>query len=95
MRVESAPPHPCRRNRPQRRRTEGLRLQRAVGRLVRGFAGDLILVDGTPLADVSVLKTPPYRVRAGLTHQPCPCLCLCLCLCPRLAPEAEDLASLR
>ncbi|MFJ9683293.1 amidohydrolase family protein [Streptomyces sp. NPDC101194] len=44
-----------------------LDLQRTVGRLARGFAGDAIVVDGDPLADVSVLRTPLRVVRAGLT----------------------------
>ncbi|MEV7958441.1 amidohydrolase family protein [Streptomyces sp. NPDC088141] len=43
-----------------------LGLQRTVGPLAHGFAGDAIVVDGDPLADVSVLKTPPHVVRAGL-----------------------------
>ena len=38
---------------------------RTVGRLARGFAGDAVLVDGDPLADVSVLKQPVRVVRAG------------------------------
>ncbi|MFB7080281.1 amidohydrolase family protein [Streptomyces sp. NPDC056308] len=42
-----------------------LGLQRTVGRLTRGFAGDAIVVGGDPLADVSVLKTPLHVVRAG------------------------------
>ncbi|MFG2631860.1 amidohydrolase family protein [Streptomyces sp. NPDC048473] len=42
-----------------------LGLQETAGRLARGFSGDLILVDGDPLADVSVLKTPLRVVRAG------------------------------
>ncbi|MFD4941452.1 amidohydrolase family protein [Streptomyces sp. NPDC058239] len=42
-----------------------LGLQEVAGRLARGFSGDLILVDGDPLADVSVLKTPLRVVRAG------------------------------
>ncbi|MEU7512581.1 amidohydrolase family protein [Streptomyces sp. NPDC042898] len=42
-----------------------LGLDRTVGRLARGFAGDAILVDGDPLADVSVLKQPVRVVRAG------------------------------
>ncbi|MFE4337111.1 amidohydrolase family protein [Streptomyces sp. NPDC056831] len=42
-----------------------LGLQEAAGRLARGFSGDLILVDGDPLADVSVLRTPLRVVRAG------------------------------
>ncbi|MDT9690062.1 amidohydrolase family protein [Streptomyces sp. P9(2023)] len=40
--------------------------ERTVGRLARGFAGDAILVDGDPLADVTVLKQPVRVVRAGL-----------------------------
>ncbi|MFJ8676145.1 amidohydrolase family protein [Streptomyces sp. NPDC093589] len=43
-----------------------LGLERTVGRPARGFAGDLIVVDGDPLADVSVLKKPHRVVRAGL-----------------------------
>lgn len=43
-----------------------LGLQRTVGRLARGFAGDAIVVDGDPLADVSVLRTPLRVVRAVL-----------------------------
>ncbi|TXS34500.1 amidohydrolase [Streptomyces sp. ms191] len=39
---------------------------RTVGRLARGFAGDAILVDGDPLADVSVLQRPVTVVRAGI-----------------------------
>ncbi|MEU0369247.1 amidohydrolase family protein [Streptomyces sp. NPDC006283] len=43
-----------------------LGLERTVGRLARGFAGDVIVVDGDPLADVSVLKKPERVVRAGI-----------------------------
>ncbi|WP_203183220.1 amidohydrolase family protein [Streptomyces pratensis] len=42
-----------------------LGLERTVGRLARGFAGDAILLDGDPLADVTVLKQPVRVVRAG------------------------------
>ncbi|MEU0136275.1 amidohydrolase family protein [Streptomyces sp. NPDC006296] len=42
-----------------------LGLERTVGRLARGFAGDAILVDGDPLADVTVLTRPMRVVRAG------------------------------
>lgn len=37
-----------------------------MGRLARGFAGDAILLDGDPLADVSVLTRPVRVVRAGI-----------------------------
>ncbi|MGW0550994.1 amidohydrolase family protein [Streptomyces altiplanensis] len=43
-----------------------LGVERTAGRLARGFAGDAIVVDGDPLADVSVLKTPVRVVRAGI-----------------------------
>lgn len=43
-----------------------LGVERTAGRLARGFAGDAILVDGDPLADVSVLKRPVRVVRAGI-----------------------------
>lgn len=43
-----------------------LGLERTVGRLARGFAGDAVLVDGDPLADVSVLTQPVRVVRAGV-----------------------------
>ncbi|MDQ1012774.1 imidazolonepropionase-like amidohydrolase [Streptomyces sp. V4I23] len=43
-----------------------LGLERTAGRLARGFAGDVIVVDGDPLADVSVLKKPVRVVRAGI-----------------------------
>ncbi|MFI5664582.1 amidohydrolase family protein [Streptomyces sp. NPDC051684] len=43
-----------------------LGLDGTVGRLARGFAGDVLLVDGDPLADVSVLKKPAGVVRSGL-----------------------------
>ncbi|MFD5202937.1 amidohydrolase family protein [Streptomyces sp. NPDC058375] len=36
-----------------------------VGRLARGFAGDVLVVDGDPLADVGVLSRPARVVRAG------------------------------
>lgn len=42
-----------------------LDLSDTVGRLARGFAGDAILVDGDPLADVTVLKSPVTVVRSG------------------------------
>ncbi|MFF8376053.1 amidohydrolase family protein [Streptomyces sp. NPDC015661] len=44
-----------------------LGVERTVGRLARGFAGDAILVSGDPLADVTLLKQPTRVVRAGLT----------------------------
>ncbi|MFJ6854201.1 amidohydrolase family protein [Streptomyces sp. NPDC091271] len=43
-----------------------LGLERTVGRLARGYAGDAILVDGDPLADVSVLTKPVRVIRAGV-----------------------------
>lgn len=43
-----------------------LGLERTVGRLARGFAGDAILLDGDPLTDVTVLERPVRVVRAGL-----------------------------
>ncbi|MFJ8868008.1 amidohydrolase family protein [Streptomyces sp. NPDC102473] len=43
-----------------------LGLERTAGRLARGFAGDAILLDGDPLADVTLLKRPVRVVRAGL-----------------------------
>ncbi|WP_327167383.1 amidohydrolase family protein [Streptomyces subrutilus] len=44
-----------------------LGLDGSVGRLVRGYAGDLLVVDGDPLADVGVLTRPAHVVRAGIT----------------------------
>ncbi|MET8471613.1 amidohydrolase family protein [Streptomyces sp. NPDC004856] len=43
-----------------------LGLEDTVGRLARGFAGDVLLVDGDPLADVAVLKKPVGVVRSGV-----------------------------
>ncbi|MBZ4016003.1 amidohydrolase family protein [Streptomyces purpurogeneiscleroticus] len=43
-----------------------LGMERTAGRLAPGFAGDVIVLDGDPLADVSVLKKPQRVVRAGL-----------------------------
>ncbi|MEV5981183.1 amidohydrolase family protein [Streptomyces sp. NPDC052114] len=43
-----------------------LGLQGRAGRLARGFAGDAILLDGDPLADVRVLKKPVRVVRSGI-----------------------------
>ncbi|MFF1712529.1 amidohydrolase family protein [Streptomyces sp. NPDC058268] len=44
-----------------------LGLERTAGRLARGFAGDVLLVDGDPLSDVTVLKKPVRVVRSGVT----------------------------
>lgn len=46
-----------------------LGLEGSVGRLARGFAGDVLVVDGDPLADVGVLSRPAQVVRAGLAVQ--------------------------
>ncbi|MER5966022.1 amidohydrolase family protein [Streptomyces sp. NPDC002057] len=43
-----------------------LGLERSVGRLARGYAGDAILLSGDPLADAGVLKQPVEVVRAGV-----------------------------
>ncbi|MEV0524300.1 amidohydrolase family protein [Streptomyces sp. NPDC050439] len=43
-----------------------LGVDRTAGRLARGFAGDVLLVDGDPLADVTVLKKPVRVVRSGI-----------------------------
>lgn len=43
-----------------------LGLDEQVGRLRPGFAGDAVVVDGDPLAEVSVLKKPVHVVRAGI-----------------------------
>ncbi|MFM9370707.1 amidohydrolase family protein [Streptomyces sp. Da 82-17] len=37
-----------------------------AGRLAPGYAGDVVLVDGDPLADVKVLKSPTAVVRSGV-----------------------------
>lgn len=42
-----------------------LGIERTAGRLARGFAGDALLLDGDPLADVTVLKKPVRVVRSG------------------------------
>ncbi|MFJ5867863.1 amidohydrolase family protein [Streptomyces parvus] len=42
-----------------------LGLDGTAGRLARGFAGDLLVVDGDPLADLGVLSRPARVVRAG------------------------------
>ncbi|MFF8958089.1 amidohydrolase family protein [Streptomyces sp. NPDC014894] len=42
-------------------------LERTAGRLVRGFRGDAVLVDGDPLRDVSVLKAPSTVISHGFT----------------------------
>ncbi|MFI2315261.1 amidohydrolase [Streptomyces sp. CB00072] len=38
-----------------------------AGRLARGFAGDVLVVDGDPLADLGVLSRPVHVVRAGFS----------------------------
>ncbi|GAA2662560.1 amidohydrolase family protein [Streptomyces lunalinharesii] len=43
-----------------------LGLERTAGRLAPGFAGDVLVVSGDPLADLSVLAEPVRVVRAGL-----------------------------
>ncbi|OAH10234.1 amidohydrolase family protein [Streptomyces jeddahensis] len=43
-----------------------LGIEGTAGRLARGFAGDAVLVDGDPLADVTVLKSPVHVVRSGI-----------------------------
>ncbi|MFI9045816.1 amidohydrolase family protein [Streptomyces sp. NPDC053427] len=43
-----------------------LGLDKRAGRLMRGYAGDAVVVDGNPLADVSVLKKPVRVVRSGI-----------------------------
>ncbi|MHB9855770.1 amidohydrolase family protein [Streptomyces krungchingensis] len=43
-----------------------LGLDGTAGRLARGFAGDVVLLSGDPLADVSVLKSPLRVVRSGV-----------------------------
>ncbi|AJF68817.1 amidohydrolase family protein [Streptomyces vietnamensis] len=43
-----------------------LGVERTVGRLARGFAGDAVLVSGDPLTDVTLLKQPTTVIRAGL-----------------------------
>ncbi|MFF9144668.1 amidohydrolase family protein [Streptomyces sp. NPDC014861] len=43
-----------------------LGLDRTVGRLARGYAGDALLLAGDPLADLSLLKAPVRVIRAGI-----------------------------
>ncbi|MGY0019740.1 amidohydrolase family protein [Streptomyces sp. cg35] len=43
-----------------------LGLDGSAGRLTRGHAGDVLLIPGDPLADVSVLKSPVRVVRSGI-----------------------------
>ncbi|MCL6290545.1 amidohydrolase family protein [Streptomyces sp. 43Y-GA-1] len=42
-----------------------LGLDATAGRLARGFAGDVLVVDGDPLADLGALSRPARVVRAG------------------------------
>ncbi|MFG2332421.1 amidohydrolase family protein [Streptomyces sp. NPDC048604] len=42
-----------------------LGLERTAGRLARGYAGDVVVLDRDPLADVTALKQPVRVVRAG------------------------------
>lgn len=42
-----------------------LGLGSTAGRLARGFAGDVLVVDDDPLADLGVLSRPARVVRAG------------------------------
>ena len=44
-----------------------LGLEKTVGRLAPGFSGDVLVVAGDPLKDVTVLKKPVKVVRAGVT----------------------------
>ncbi|MER5687474.1 amidohydrolase family protein [Streptomyces sp. NPDC002205] len=46
-----------------------LGLEGTVGRLRPGFTGDMLVLDGDPLADVTVLKKPARVVRAGVALQ--------------------------
>ncbi|MGW9344977.1 amidohydrolase family protein [Streptomyces albidoflavus] len=46
-----------------------LGLGSTVGRLARGYAGDVLVVDGDPLADPGVLTRPAHVVRAGFQVQ--------------------------
>ncbi|MET8421323.1 amidohydrolase family protein [Streptomyces sp. NPDC005134] len=46
-----------------------LGLEGTVGRLRPGFTGDMLVLDGDPLADVTVLKKPAHVVRAGVALQ--------------------------
>ncbi|MFF3058958.1 amidohydrolase family protein [Streptomyces sp. NPDC057909] len=46
-----------------------LGLEGTVGRLRPGFTGDMLVLDGDPLADVTVLKKPARAVRAGVALQ--------------------------
>ncbi|WP_296595447.1 amidohydrolase family protein [Phenylobacterium sp.] len=47
-----------------------LRMEREIGRVEPGFAGDLIAVEGDPLADVKVLETVAGVVKAGKVAAP-------------------------
>ncbi|MFJ9343144.1 amidohydrolase family protein [Streptomyces sp. NPDC101733] len=47
-----------------------LGLAGAVGRLAPGYAGDVLVVDRDPLADVGVLTRPARVVRAGIPLRP-------------------------
>ncbi len=42
-----------------------LGLDSTAGRPARGFAGDVLVLDGDPLADLGVLSRPSRVVRAG------------------------------
>lgn len=44
-----------------------LGLEKTVGRLQPGFSGDVLVLPGDPLNDISVLKKPVRVVRAGVT----------------------------
>ncbi|MFD6418568.1 amidohydrolase family protein [Streptomyces sp. NPDC060194] len=45
-----------------------LGLEREAGRLLRGFRGDVVVVDGSPLDDVTVLKKPRVVVKSGVRY---------------------------
>lgn len=48
---------------------EALGLGESAGRITPGFRADLLVADGDPLEDLSVLKTPQAVVAAGRLHE--------------------------
>ena len=45
-------------------------MEREVGQVAPGFAGDLVAVEGDPLANVTVLETVAGVVKAGKVAAP-------------------------
>jgi imidazolonepropionase-like amidohydrolase len=44
-------------------------MDKELGQIKKGYAGDIIAVKGNPLEDISTLETIPFVMKAGIIYK--------------------------